>query len=80
MIELSLMTLASFCKQEGTSSSKLQLVEKTALKILVHLTVIKPYVDKTTQIMTIKYFQLNLPALISLKDFLCQALTSASVI
>ena len=56
MIELSLLTLASFGKQESTSSKKTHLVEKTALKILIHLTITKPYVEKDTQIMTVKYF------------------------
>ena len=56
IIELSLLTLASFCKQESTSSSKIMLVERTALKMLVHLTITKPYVEKGSQIMTVKYF------------------------
>lgn len=56
------------------------LVERTALKMLVHLTISKPYVEKGSQIMIVKYFELNLQALVSLKDFLCQALLSPSLI
>jgi hypothetical protein len=50
-------------------------VTKSALKILVHLTVTKPYVPAETQEMHIKYFKMELPALISLKDYVCSCIT-----
>jgi hypothetical protein len=41
----------------------------------VNLTVTKPYVPADTRKMNIKYFVIDLPALISLKDYVCSCIT-----
>ena len=62
----------ALCSLRGAKSD---LIKKCALKILVHLTVTKPYVPPETQEMHIKYFKMGLPALISLKDYICSCIT-----
>lgn len=66
LIELTLVTLR-------TSSE--DLVKKSALKILVHLTVSKPYVPPESREMHIKYFVMQLSDLVSLKDYICSCIT-----
>lgn len=51
------------------------MVKQCALKVLVHLTVTKPYVPTDTREMKIKYFKMELPALIQLKDYICLCIT-----
>jgi hypothetical protein len=67
IIEITLVSL----QQEKTNS----LVKKSALKILVHMTASKPYVPPETREMQIKYFVMNLPALVQLKDYICSCIT-----
>lgn len=66
LIELTLVTL------RGAQSD---LVKKSALRILVHLTVTKPYVPAEKREMHIRYFIMELPALVSLKDYICSCIT-----
>jgi hypothetical protein len=66
LIELTLVMLR-------TAAS--DMVKQCALKVLVHLTVTKPYVPTETREMKIKYFKMELPALIQLKDYICLCIT-----
>lgn len=72
LIEFSLVTLSSMSTQG--SKSQINLVEKSALKILVLLTAHKPQVFKEEQIMRIKHFDVNLQTLVALKEYLCNVL------
>lgn len=66
LIELTLVTLRL---------SKSELVKKSALKILVHLTVSKPFVPPESHEMHIKYFVMRLSDLVALKDYICSCIT-----
>lgn len=60
LIQFALVTLSS----TESSATGPNLVEKSALKILVMLTTHKPMVDKEQQMMRIKHFDVNLQTLI----------------
>lgn len=72
LIEFSLMTLSRASSQGG--KSQINIIEKSALKILVLLTCQKPMVDKESRVMQIKHFGMTLETLVALKDFLCNVL------
>lgn len=66
------MTLSRASSQGD--KSQINIIEKSALKILVLLTCQKPMVDKESRVMQIKHFGMSLETLVALKDFLCNVL------
>ena len=63
------------CQKDGNSNWIPMMFEQT-LKVLVYLTVTKPYINKDTKSMTIKgYFTLDFETLVQLKDYLKQQIS-----
>jgi len=73
LIEFALMTLAA--TSSAGSKSQVNLIEKSALKILELLTCTKPMMSKEERTMRIKHFDLDLNTLVTLKDYLCRVLS-----
>ena len=76
LIEFALMTLSA-TSTAGTKS-QINLIEKSALKILVLLTCQKPMVLQEQRVMKIKHFDVSLETLVALKDYLCNVLAGTN--
>lgn len=72
LISFALETLSTASTQGA--KSQINLIEKSALKILELLTCQKPMVIKDMRVMKIKHFEVDLQTLIALKDYLCNVL------
>lgn len=62
--------------QKESNSNWIPMLFEQTLKILVYLTVTKPYINKETKSMSIKgYFTLDFATLLQLKDYLKQQIS-----